>query len=169
MSIPLADSVQTHTAVDRSRRRDESRLIPAVFIAGSAGTGSPPAQDRVIAFERLLSIGRRAQEMTEADGYWVVRDDLVSRLHCRISKNPEGWEIEDLGSRNGTAVDGSMLKAATPAKLKEGAVICLGNHVAVFRVITDSELEAVRRELHAPFGPVASASPDLALLSGKLT
>src|SRR5262249_50696380 len=54
-------------------------------------------------------------------------------------------------------------------KLKEGAVMCLGHHVAVFRVITDVELEAIRRELISPFGPVASTSPDLAVLSGKLS
>jgi transcriptional regulator with PAS, ATPase and Fis domain len=169
MSSSINEGLQTNTLVDRSRRRDDARLMPALFISGSAGHGAPRPEERVVTFDRLLSIGRRAREMTEADGFWTVRDDLVSRLHCRIRKVSEGWEVEDLGSRNGTAVDGSMLKATTPMKLKEGAVICLGNHAAVFRVVTDVEIEAIQRELSQPFGPVASASPDLASLSGKLT
>ena len=83
------------------------------------------------------------------------------------AESGDGWEISDLGSRNGTAVDGSLLKA-TPVRLKEGAVICLGAYAAVFRLATSVELAAIERDLSEPFAPVPTASPALAAISSKL-
>src|SRR5262245_3611933 len=112
VSSAPSSSPRTNTAIDQSRRREEARFVPALLVAGSADHGPPRPEERVITFDSVLSIGRRADEMADADSTWVVRDELVSRLHCRIAKAAEGWEITDLGSRNGTAVDGNLLKAA---------------------------------------------------------
>jgi transcriptional regulator with PAS, ATPase and Fis domain len=170
MTVPTAsDSLLTNTLIDRSRRRDDVRVVPTLFVVGSAESGGPRPEERVICFDRTLAIGRRAREMPDADGFWVVKDDLVSRLHCRINRleSGDGWEIADLGSRNGTAVDGSLLKGP-PVRLKEGAVICLGAYAAVFRLATSVELAAIERDLSEPFAPVPTASPALAAISSKL-
>jgi PAS domain S-box-containing protein len=41
----------------------------------------------------------------------VLRNQLVSRKHARIYRQPDGFYIEDLGSRNGTIVNGERLVA----------------------------------------------------------
>ena len=44
----------------------------------------------------------------------------------------------------------------------------IGNHVAVFRMVSQIELEAIKAELVAPLGPVATASPALAVACDRL-
>ena len=108
-----SDSILTNTAIDRSRRRDDTRVMPTLLVVGSSGDGAPRPSERVVAFDEQLAIGRRTREMADADAHWVVRDDLVSRLHARITRAGDGWELSDLGSRNGTAVDGSHGQAGS--------------------------------------------------------
>jgi DNA-binding NtrC family response regulator/pSer/pThr/pTyr-binding forkhead associated (FHA) protein len=57
-------------------------------------------------------------------------DTELSRRHAEIRRSADGWVIEDLGSRNGTRVDGALAKGAVP--LSPGAVIALGAHRLVF-------------------------------------
>jgi pSer/pThr/pTyr-binding forkhead associated (FHA) protein len=55
---------------------------------------------------------------------FIVDAALVSRLHCRFTARPDGrLEIEDLGSTNGTFVNGRKVKRA---ELKEGDALGLG-------------------------------------------
>jgi ABC transport system ATP-binding/permease protein len=42
----------------------------------------------------------------------VLEDLLVSRAHARVVRGPGGWTVEDLGSRNGTFVDGARVERA---------------------------------------------------------
>ncbi len=57
----------------------------------------------------------------------VITDRTVSRRHCRIVRSDEGITIEDLGSTNGTRVDGVEIEQATPitgsARIKVGSVL----------------------------------------------
>ena len=48
----------------------------------------------------------------------------VSRVHCRLLRGPLGFEIEDLGSRNGVRVDGEPVAGRWP--LRDGAKLSLG-------------------------------------------
>ena len=55
----------------------------------------------------------------------------VSRYHAKISRNPEGkWCLEDLGSTNGTRLNGNPLTTAVP--LKDGDLIIIGDQVLRF-------------------------------------
>ncbi len=58
----------------------------------------------------------------------VLADPSLSRLHARIFKTAEGWFIEDLGSRNGSYVDGDRVRHIT--QLRPGSLISLGNSSA---------------------------------------
>ena len=53
----------------------------------------------------------------------VLTDETVSRAHCEIVHERRGYLLRDLGSTNGTLLDGAEIKEAW---LKPGAVITVG-------------------------------------------
>ncbi len=58
-------------------------------------------------------------------------DTFVSQLHARVFRNDEGAFVEDLGSTNGTFLNGRKLGAAT--KLKAGDYLQIGSTVLEVR------------------------------------
>ena len=56
-----------------------------------------------------------------SSGQIVLRSDQASRRHARLAWSQEGWQIEDLGSRNGTFVNGK--RVGTNQLLSDGDVI----------------------------------------------
>ena len=111
----MADSLITNTADDRGIHADELRSVPAILMVGSAEAGAPAVTDALITFDRRLGVGRRAADLCDADSAWLVADHLVSRAHCRIERRGSGFVIADLGSRNGTYLDGRLLDATRSA------------------------------------------------------
>jgi transcriptional regulator with GAF, ATPase, and Fis domain len=53
----------------------------------------------------------------------VLTDDTVSRHHCELSRGPDGIQVRDLDSTNGTRVDGTRVREAV---VQPGAVIKIG-------------------------------------------
>ena len=51
-------------------------------------------------------------------------EPMVSQLHARLFRNEKGLHIEDLGSTNGTYLNGR--KVGGPAKLKKGDRVRVG-------------------------------------------
>ena len=69
--------------------------------------------------------------------------DVVSALHAELRHGSAGWELKDLGSRNGTFLNGQRL--AGEARLKAGDVIGLGETGPRFSVAAVADvLEATR-------------------------
>jgi pSer/pThr/pTyr-binding forkhead associated (FHA) protein len=60
----------------------------------------------------------------EQSGIRLDRDEFASGRHARIEPRPEGAWIDDLGSTNGTFVNGTKLKRAQLARV--GDVIRIG-------------------------------------------
>ena len=54
----------------------------------------------------------------------VIADDFVSARHARVTPAPGGAVLEDLGSTNGTLLDGKQVSGMVP--LAAGSVIELG-------------------------------------------
>jgi hypothetical protein len=74
---------------------------------------------RVHALDRELSIGR-------AEGCTVLLPQMdVSRRHCRVFCSADGWWLEDVGSANGTLINGQPL-GGTAYALRDGDLIQLG-------------------------------------------
>ena len=72
----------------------------------------------------------------------VLVEDMVSRRHARIECNDDHILIEDLGSTNGTFVNGEKIKRAT---LKEGDRVLIGT--SILKVVsTDPGAPPRRRE-----------------------
>ena len=67
--------------------------------------------------KELLTIGRGA----ECD--IVIPDRQISRVHAHLRRTEEGFEVEDLASKNGTHVNGTPLKSAH--LLQDGDVLQL--------------------------------------------
>jgi hypothetical protein len=66
-----------------------------------------PGAGRQVPLDRPLEIGR------EAGADVVVDDELVSRRHVRVTPDGAGAVVEDLGSRNGSFVNGEEIHART--------------------------------------------------------
>ncbi len=79
------------------------------------------------------------QGTTEAEGWlyiggWpglhvTIEDPTVSRHHARIRRTSVGFLIEDLGSVNGTWVNGVAVPAGTPTAVQPNGRVLLGRHI----------------------------------------
>jgi hypothetical protein len=67
----------------------------------------------------LVTIGRQASCTI------VIADHNISRVHARFRTSENGWTIEDLGSTNGTRVNGLLI--TEPTLLSHGQLIALGS------------------------------------------
>ena len=67
----------------------------------------------------LVTIGRQASCTI------VIADNNISRVHARFRASDNGWTIEDLGSTNGTKLNGVLI--TEPALLSHGQLIALGS------------------------------------------
>jgi DNA-binding NtrC family response regulator len=79
-------------------------------------SGEQRGQERIIERD-VFRIGK------SPDNDLVLHDDTVSRVHCEITRERKGYLLRDLGSTNGTLLDGAEIKEAW---LKPGAVITVG-------------------------------------------
>ncbi len=55
-----------------------------------------------------------------------IASSQVSRAHCRITLSDDTVYVEDLGSANGTLVDGKLLQAHLPTAIAPGAMLVVG-------------------------------------------
>jgi two-component system cell cycle response regulator len=93
--------------------------------------GSTPGATIPVRATRL-TIGRGAQAGLQLD------DSALSRLHAEITRIDGAWHVRDLGSTNGTWVDGTRVVEAV--RLSDGQRLSLGT-TTVFRVALQDEAE----------------------------
>lgn len=106
-----------------------------------SGEGKPPVVFPLAPGE--TRIGRA----TDNDA--VLEGDGVSRYHARLVWEASAYRLEDLGSKNGTMVNGKRLDA--PRDLAEGDVITIPGWTLKF--------EAEDATVTRPFAPTADAMP----------
>ena len=53
----------------------------------------------------------------------------MSKLHARFARGPAGWTLTDLGSSNGTEVEGAPLAPNEPRELADHTLICFAQHL----------------------------------------
>jgi pSer/pThr/pTyr-binding forkhead associated (FHA) protein len=93
---------------------------------GPEREGSTWESDQVLRIGRLLDL-----EL-------VLRDDSVSRQHAEVTRHEEGWVVRDLGSTNGTFVNGVQVGRAEMA-VREGDILQCGNLLFAVRFVTEPE------------------------------
>jgi NADPH-dependent 2,4-dienoyl-CoA reductase/sulfur reductase-like enzyme/ferredoxin/pSer/pThr/pTyr-binding forkhead associated (FHA) protein len=74
-------------------------------------------EPRRVTFDRAIEVGR------DCDGE-VIQDDGVSRRHLKLVPSPIALSVVDLGSRNGTLLNGQLINGRS--SLKPGDVLRLG-------------------------------------------
>ncbi len=85
----------------------------------------------------------------------VVGDAEVSRQHSRITRTPGGYVLEDLGSTNGTFVNGERLVA--PRVMNPGDLVALGETVSLTFDATSTEAAATVAQPAAAVEPAMEA------------
>jgi hypothetical protein len=78
-----------------------------------------------------LSIGRPDNVSNVNPDIVIEWDDAISRRHARLFLQNGVRYLEDLGSTNGTKVNGMTLGAHTPHELSDGDVIHLGSKTEI--------------------------------------
>jgi DNA-binding winged helix-turn-helix (wHTH) protein len=122
----------------RAALDDRDRAAPLIRTVNRVGYAleiSPAQREQPMPFvaARWLTVGQR--RLTLATGENIVGrdeaasvrldDPVVSRRHARILVSSSGAHIEDLGSKNGTFIDGQPI-AAGPMPLRDGIQLAFG-------------------------------------------
>jgi pSer/pThr/pTyr-binding forkhead associated (FHA) protein len=92
--------------------------------------------------ELILAEGRKSIVGRDPDCGVVVEDDRVSRRHAAFTFEAAGWTVTDLGSKNGTLVNGVRIESR---QLPERSWISFGGLLAHFEAL-QAPVEALREE-----------------------
>jgi transcriptional regulator with PAS, ATPase and Fis domain len=139
----LSDSRPRRTTAglddDRPRLRVQG-IVLEVSLGPDRGRRYASSDDRI-------SIG--SHELN----HLVLSDASVSRFHCEILIEPTGPRLRDLGSRNGTFVDGLEVR---DVYLRAGSQIQLGT--TVIRLSLSSNVNDIPLYEQSEFGPLIGVS-----------
>jgi pSer/pThr/pTyr-binding forkhead associated (FHA) protein len=136
------------------------RLLPSPAGPSVTGGGRGPTVARSIELPddtAEIRIGRRP------DLELPLPYPALSALHARLLRTEGGWQVEDLGSTNGTRVDGERLAARAPRAIGPGAQLTLGQITLVFDGTVASGTGAERTATIAKrlVSDLFASSPDL--------
>jgi predicted nucleic acid-binding Zn ribbon protein len=92
-----------------------------------------------------LTIGRTA------DNDVVLAMQLVSRRHAALRRTGEGYAIVDLGSSNGTRVNGARIERSAP--LRDGDTIAIGGFELTVQLAQGATVPAVCPSCGQPVSP----------------
>lgn len=106
--------------------------------AGSGGVaGAPPVYgDRSPTTFHQLALGRKMRIGRALENELVVSDLQVSRHHAEFTATPDGrFEIHDLGSHNGTYINGQPVAKSGTALIGPNDIVSVGH--STFRLVGD--------------------------------
>ena len=130
------------------RARMRPRAGPGFARPRSEGRGWPRPPPAPMVFPpgagAMFTIGRRN------DCDLRIADLSVSRLHAQLDRDEDGWLLSDLGSRNGTRVNGWLVRDPVPVRV--GDVLQFGS--AAFLVQARARAARTRADplAHPPSG-----------------
>jgi DNA-binding NtrC family response regulator len=136
----VTNQIQRHTAALRCRLR---------VVASGAGGAAATREPLEIA---IPPVGIVVGADPSADV--PLTDPAVSRRHCTIVPTDAGFEVADLGSKNGTFLDGVRLTSAT---VPVGAVLRVGT--SLLQLMPDEVALDIPPSSSASFGELYGDSP----------
>lgn len=122
-------------AVAETAHYEEKQYGRTIYIEDRAEIGershrllTPEGKLLAVLDRAVLTIGKKESEVD-----LVLRDDTVSRIHARITKEDGGVYLEDLNSTNGTCRNGQRMQPYEKKRLDEGDEIKCGKIFFIFR------------------------------------
>jgi len=120
---------------------------------GVAPNTQPQIRDRAMLLRmdgvgagQVLSVGQTPFTMgRHASNQLPIDDDSISRFHARFVREEGKYFVEDLGSRNGTFLQG---KRIARAEIRDDDWVQLGARVAFRFTLTDARQESLLRKLY---------------------
>ncbi len=125
--------------VTRTQGRSADEVVVPEFVRVVVAYASDPAivgLPRVLTDEALI-VGRQSPGL-------ALNDPRISRAHAALELRDEGAFVRDLGSRNGTYLNGERIESAP---LADQDVIRVGDHLLVAQALAGDD---VRRALESP-------------------
>ncbi len=125
---------------NRSRRTTARRTAKGqADLPRAAAPPSPPARGPAVPTALVVTAGNLAGTAIplrpsgvligrNPECALVVDDDFASGRHARVFPEADGWFVEDLGSTNGTFLDGARL-GSEPAPVRIGSKLGIGRTV----------------------------------------
>ncbi|HSO29298.1 MAG TPA: FHA domain-containing protein [Candidatus Sulfomarinibacteraceae bacterium] len=101
----------------RAAAREPGAELGRLVVVASPGGEPPPGSS--FALDAVTTLGR------DVNNTIVIDDEFVSGSHAVLSYRGRTWYVEDLGSTNGTYVNGSPVEGLAPAAF--GDELQLGN------------------------------------------
>lgn len=135
----VAENVPVPAAVPSTEQEAERTMMQLPVVRAKAPTlvGSLTPDDAPDDVFPLLDaeciIGRRNTKEVA----FAINDGSISSKHARLLRTPEGFVIEDLGSKNGTFVNGE--KVGEKRVLNDGDLIRLGKVIMTFNVAKQNQ------------------------------
>ncbi|MGD9883753.1 MAG: FHA domain-containing protein [Reyranella sp.] len=105
-----------------------TRIMPVVTLRFEGTDSTKQRHSFEVTLDKLMSrnggmvIGRASDQCD-----LVVAHPTVSRRHAKLSLTGDSLTLEDLGSTNGTSIDGKALKQTEPVTLRAGTKVRLGD------------------------------------------
>jgi DNA-binding winged helix-turn-helix (wHTH) protein len=66
----------------------------------------------------------------------IISDRQISRFHARLTPTPEGVILEDLGSKNGTHLNGALI--SSPVVLQDGDMVAVAMAQQFMFIVSDA-------------------------------
>ncbi len=157
-------SLEATATLERDLPGGGERLVDQLYLVLHAGAPVTAPRRHGLAGVDEVRIGRAKStgSRREAEaGRRVLtlglEDGAVSTRHAVIERGASGLVVRDVGSKNGTFVDGERVRERT---LHDGALLEIGSVLFVFR--SGRPLPpALAIDLEAPRGPLATVVPAL--------
>lgn len=128
----FADEV-TQTLRIRGRGGDGGGQIPMAYLHVIKGTLG--MRTRYPLYQRVTQIGRDDPALKIEDGDIAIADKAVSRPHLSIAVHGDEYTVTDMGSANGSWLNGMELEAEEEQLVREGDVIELAEYEPGERLI----------------------------------
>ncbi len=149
MDAMLSQEWQDTAELERATPLPRSSQIEAAFIIRDGEmAGTTFLLDRPI-----ITIGRGSESDI------VINDVSISRRHVQILRQGTGDYVQDLGSRNGTTLNGEPLYYPRP--LHPGDIVCLGNIRLEYMPVQAAQTAPVPLILNTPptIRPISGPMP----------
>lgn len=117
--LPIAATSDAELQIEQGHGQEPDKEKNIRPVSEKAYLVRKSAGEKIEITKEEFVIGRGTRRVD----YNIFDNMTVSRIHCRIITDKGKFWIEDLGSLNGTSVNGKKLDSFTPEPLEDGSVI----------------------------------------------